>query len=230
MSASITSITKNDNALAAANNAPKRLAILQAIEAAQGKARESMLDGLRMTANYGATSTEEVSKGWPSCNNPGVYAPNFNRGYKASQIIGIKETLRLIDDAAKKPGTAFDTAKAALKLVMDEGAKRAKNGDKGMVPAGAAKKLVNASLTAAGRTLAQAKANGGKGKGGGKDGGGKITVEDGVAAFVADYMALMIRAKKIGAPEGREKAWNEGINDARKALENLSLCVKLASK
>lgn len=120
---------KGDKALADNAHKADRLAILEAIDTASDLLGASLLEGLRMTARFGLTSKAEVAEGWTRCNNPDVYAANFNRGYKAMQVVGEKLALELIDKAeaagtTARNGGGYMRALAALKSVID-GAKAA---------------------------------------------------------------------------------------------------------
>lgn len=99
----------------------ERIKVLDNIDTAEDLLGTALLEGLRMTVLYGATSKDEVAEHYTRCGSPEVYASWFNRGDKAQAVIGRKLALEVIDKAAatKNGGAAFVKARDALKAVID---------------------------------------------------------------------------------------------------------------
>lgn len=105
-----------------ANNAGRkdRIAVLTAINTAEDLLGSSLLAALRMTAEHGQTSADEVKEGWPRCNNPAVYASTFNRGVKAATVIGVAAAVKLIMSYADAAG-GYRKAVDALGSIIAQG-------------------------------------------------------------------------------------------------------------
>lgn len=111
---------KADAKLAAERHTAERAEILRNIDTAEDLLGSALIEGLRMTVLYGATSADEVGKYYTRCNNPGVYASYFNRGHKAQLVVGEKLALDAIERAtAGSGGKAFVKARDALKAIVD---------------------------------------------------------------------------------------------------------------
>lgn len=115
-----------DAKLANVAGRPERLKILSAINTADDLLGGALLAALRMTAQYGPTSKDEVAEGYTRCNNPDVYASTFNRGAKCAAIIGEAATLDLITvvgDGAGAYRKACDALGSVIQQAKDAGAK-----------------------------------------------------------------------------------------------------------
>lgn len=123
--ATVTAIVP-DSKLANVAGRPERLKILTAINTADDLLGGALLAALRMTAQYGPTSKDEVAEGYTRCNNPDVYASTFNRGAKCAAIIGEAATLELIAGAGDGAGAyrkAVDALGAVITQAKDAGVK-----------------------------------------------------------------------------------------------------------
>lgn len=89
--------------LSAEHEAARRSAI-EAIYTAEDLTTTALVAAIIATVDHGPTSKEEVAACWPTCNNPGVYASNFNRGHKVQLLIGQANAKKVIDDATKAEG------------------------------------------------------------------------------------------------------------------------------
>lgn len=124
--AAATTTISADSKLANTAGRPERLKILSAINTADDLLGGALLAALRMTAQYGPTSKDEVAEGYTRCNNPDVYASTFNRGAKVAAIIGIDATLELIASAGEGAGAyrkACDALGSVIQQAKDAGAK-----------------------------------------------------------------------------------------------------------
>lgn len=109
-----------DSKLANTAGRKERIAVLSAINTAEDLLGSSLLAALRMTAEHGQTSTDEVKEGWPRCNNPAVYASTFNRGAKAAAVVGVAAAVKLVMSYAEGPG-GYRKAVDALGSVIAQG-------------------------------------------------------------------------------------------------------------
>jgi hypothetical protein len=216
---------KGDKALADNAHKADRIAILEAIDTASDLLGASLLEGLRMTARFGLTSKAEVAEGWTRCNNPDVYAANFNRGYKAMQIVGEKLALEVIDKAERAGTTArngggYVRALAALKAICDEAksagvkeltGRKATEAVKAAV-AFAAKPTAKKSATRAPQgpttaTLAKA----------------ALAMGNGHAEMAAFLKTASHAAQQLPVPEGRETAHRDALEALADAAEAFSV-------
>src|SRR5688572_17018735 len=111
---------KPDKAMANEAHKVERARILGAIDTAEDLLGTALLEALKMTARFGATSEDEVRANWTRCNSPGVYASWFNRGAKAASIVGEKLAIDAIERAANAgKGAGFVKARDALKAICD---------------------------------------------------------------------------------------------------------------
>ena len=123
--ATVTAIVP-DSKLANTAGRAERITILSAINTADDLLGGALLAALRMTAQHGPTSKDEVAEGYSRCNNPDVYASTFNRGAKVAAIIGIDATLQLIADAGEGAGAyrkACDALGSVIQQAKDAGTK-----------------------------------------------------------------------------------------------------------
>lgn len=127
VAAAVAAVLKPDAQLATDAHKGDRAKALTAIDTATDLLGGAMVNGLRMTAQYGQTSTEEVAQYFTRCNSPKVYASWFNRGAKAASIIGEAATLELIDKVDANGKGGFTKARDALGSIIaqakDAGAK-----------------------------------------------------------------------------------------------------------
>jgi hypothetical protein len=102
LAANVSAIVSPQGDASLANDAGKaqRATVLQAIDTAEDLLGAALVNGLKMTAQYGPTSKDEVAENYTRCNSPDVYASTFNKGAKAAAIIGIEATVKLIDSAS----------------------------------------------------------------------------------------------------------------------------------
>jgi hypothetical protein len=215
--------TKTAPKTADVRGAAPRIAQIQAMESSVVSDRNLLTGMLKITAAHGLTSVAELRKHAPTRftndKSAGVFESSFNCGHKCAQVIGIDATAALVDSAGKLGGTAWTCALSALRSVIKAGKARAAAGKKGLATGKEAQALTKAALSAAGATLAKAPKKAAKK-------GAKTPTADTPAALVADFVALLIRAKKLTAPEGRAQAWANALDDARKASENFGIAVK----
>lgn len=123
--ATVTAIVP-DSKLANTAGRAQRLTILTAINTADDLLGGALLAALRMTAQHGPTSKDEVAEGYTRCNNPDVYASTFNRGAKVAAIIGEAATLELIAAAGEGAGAyrkACDALGSVITQAKDAGTK-----------------------------------------------------------------------------------------------------------
>lgn len=111
---------KPDAKLANTAGRKERIAVLSSINTADDLLASSLLAGLRMTAEHGRTSADEVREGFPRCGSPDVYASTFNRGAKAATVIGVAATVKLIMSYADAAG-GYRKAVDALGSVIAQG-------------------------------------------------------------------------------------------------------------
>lgn len=91
---------KPDSKIANDAGREQRMVVLSKLNTADDLLGTALVAALKMTAEFGPTSKDEVAQGYTRCNNPDVYASTFNKGAKVATIIGIAATLQLIDKAA----------------------------------------------------------------------------------------------------------------------------------
>lgn len=100
------------------HEAARRRAI-EAIYTAEDLQANALVQAIMATIDHGPTSKEEVAACWPSCNNPGVYASNFNRGHKVQALIGQDNARKVINDALNLDGgRAWERVLNALSTVI----------------------------------------------------------------------------------------------------------------
>lgn len=124
--ATVTAIVP-DSKLANTAGRAERITVLSAINTADDLLGGALLAALRMTAQHGPTSKDEVAEGYSRCNNPDVYASTFNRGAKVAAIIGVDATLQLIADAGEGAGAyrkACDALGSVIQQAKDAGTKQ----------------------------------------------------------------------------------------------------------
>lgn len=110
---------KGDKEQAATAHAAQRADVLSSIDIAEDLLGTALVEGLRMTVQFGPTSEAEVRKHYTRCNSPAPYASWFNLGDKAQQIVGQKLALKAIEDAAERgTGSAFQRAREALSGII----------------------------------------------------------------------------------------------------------------
>lgn len=110
---------KGDKEQAANAHVADRAAILENIDTAEDLLGTALLEGLRMTVQFGPTSAAEVRKHYTRCGSPEVYASWFNLGDKAQAIVGQKLALKAISDAAALgTGSMFQRAREALSGIV----------------------------------------------------------------------------------------------------------------
>lgn len=106
---------KGDAAQANERGVAERSAILDRIDTAEDLLGTALIEGLRMTVQYGPTSAKEVTAHYTRCGSPDVYASWFNLGHRAQLIVGEKFAMKAIDDAiAAGAGSMFQRAREAL--------------------------------------------------------------------------------------------------------------------
>lgn len=213
---------KGDADVATTAHKAERLAVLSNIETASDLMGASLLEGLRMTARYGLTSKAEVAEGWPSCNHPDVYAANFNRGYKAMQIVGEKLALEAIDRAeaagtTARNGGGYGRALSALKSIID-GAKSA--GVKELTGRAATAAVKDAVATCAKpKDAAPAKARAPQGPNATTLAKAALDMGKGHAEMAAFLKAASLVAQSLPVPEGRETAHRDALESLADAAE-----------
>ena len=213
---------KPDAKLAADAGVDRRVEVLRNIDTAEDLLGTALIEGLRMTVRYGATSKDEVAANYTRCNSPGVYASYFNRGFKAQQAVGEKLALKAIDDACalKAKGSMFVRACDALKAIVDatREAGAAKTGLKGA----AATKVAKAAVVAAKAKAEAPKVVTKRGAAPVRD----VTLQRAAADMgnshreLATFLQLAsAAAHKLSAPEGRENAHKQALAALEEACD-----------
>lgn len=141
---------KGDAATADNAHAADRAKVLDAIDTAEDLLGTALVEGLRMTARFGRTSSDEVAKHYTRCNNPAVYASWFNLGNRAMLIVGEKLALDTIERAtATGKGSMFQRAREALLAVCNTAKKSGVKELSGRAAQTAVKEAVQSAVTKA---------------------------------------------------------------------------------
>lgn len=106
-----------DAAMADERHAAERSKVLDAIDTAEDLLGSALIAGLRMTVEFGRTSSAEVAAHYTRCNNPAVYASWFNLGDRAQQVVGQKLALEAIAKAEASGSGSFQKAREALAAI-----------------------------------------------------------------------------------------------------------------
>lgn len=226
---------KGDKEQAANAHAAERAAILENIDTAEDLLGTALIEGLRMTVQFGPTSAIEVRKHYTRCGSPDVYASWFNLGDKAQAIVGQKLALKAITDAAALgTGSMFQRAREALSGIVQR-AKSAGVKELGVKPATEAVKASVAEARAKAETRRATK----------KSTTTTVTTSRGVKAQDTATMATAAlecgkghremaafvklasqNAHRLPAPVGRESAHRDALAALSTACELWSVFAK----
>lgn len=220
---------KADAKLANEAHKVERARVLGAIDTAEDLLGTALVEGLKMTARFGATSEDEVRANWTRCNSPAVYASWFNRGAKVAAIVGEKLALEAIDKSATTgKGAGFRKACDALKVIMDA-AKEATGkapGKAGCELSGRKAQAAVKSAVESAATAQEVRTVKEKAKRAPRAAASEPTMEAAAALIgkghreMAGYILLASqKAHKLPAPEGREAAHKEAVAALAKAAE-----------
>ena len=217
---------QSDKNQAAERGKPERLQALGRIATGEDLYGTALVDMLRTVLAHGPTSTAEIAEGWPSCNNPKVYASYFNSADAAQKIVGLKAAEDIIATAEKAKGSTFANAckgfayvrqaardagektlkPAAAKLAV-KGATAAITAPKDKAPAPAAKKGAQGQKTA---TIAAAAIEAGQGP-----------------KAMANFLTLASQnAHRLPTTAGREQLHREACKALADAAEKWNLLAK----
>lgn len=226
---------KPDSKLADDTHANARQTLLGQLNTADDLLGNALVFALRMTAEHGKTSADEVAKYYPRCASPAQYSSMFNLGAKVQGIIGEAATLALIDKAASGKGSGFNRAKAALASVVrtakDSGVKTLGKAAAKLASAGAIK-AADASVEKAAAKREAAKATPPAPRAP-KPAETQAKVVEAALQCGATHRSIASalkvisqQARKLSAPEGRDAAHTEALTALATACETWQVFAK----
>jgi len=220
---------KPDSKLADDRHAADRARILDAIDTAEDLYGTALVEALKMTAQFGRTSSDEVKAHYTRCNNPAVYSSWFNLGHRAQEVIGVKATLDLIERACNNgKGAMFDRCKNALGALLrdtKESGVKTLDGRKATTAVKAAVAFATDKSVVSSARKADAKkaTRGAQGQRSATMGAAAMESGRGAKELAAAVKLCSQNASRMPEPEGRESAWREAVQALQLAAEKLAV-------